>query len=431
MMKDMSRFLCLLALGIVPATAEVRSMTLREAVAKAVAGNPDVTISRLNEQIATENVRITKGPLTPRVIFGSGLAYSNGFPMSIEGSAPSIIQGRAIQAIYNRPLSFRVAAARESARGADIETVDKREEVAFRTASLYLDAERLNRQTDLAQKQVESLGKVADVVQSRVQEGRELEIENKRAAFNLAVARQRVASLERQKDLVEADLAVAVGMSPDDRVRPTPDDRAGIAIPASTQQSLVEQALASNKGLRKLEADLRVKALEVQAAKAERYPQLDLVAQYGLFAKFNNYEDFFRRFQRHNGQLGVSITLPIMPGSGSQAQAAQATFEMQRMRTEFAATRDRVTIDTRKRFQEVEEARNQREVARLDLDLTREQLNVLLAQFEEGRATLRMVEEARAAESTKWMAFYDAQMTVERARLSLLRETGQILAALR
>jgi outer membrane protein len=49
----------------------------------------------------------------------------------------------------------------------------------------------------------------------------------------------------------------------------------------------------------------------------------------------------------------------------------------------------------------------------------------------EGRAALRQVEEARFNENEKWIAFYDAQFNLERARLNVLRETGELTAALR
>jgi len=68
-------------------------------------------------------------------------------------------------------------------------------------------------------------------------------------------------------------------------------------------------------------------------------------------------------------------------------------------------------------------------VARLDLDVAREQLSVYLAQMQEGRATLRQVEESRVAESDKWIVFYDAQYGLERARWTVLRLTGDLLAA--
>ena len=76
--------------------------------------------------------------------------------------------------------------------------------------------------------------------------------------------------------------------------------------------------MRSNKELRKLQSQIAAKGLEKRGEKAARLPRVDLVAQYGLFAKFNNYEDYFRTFQRNNGQIGVSFQLPVFSGSGDE-----------------------------------------------------------------------------------------------------------------
>src|ERR1039457_1714996 len=134
--------------------AEIHPMTLREAVGRAVGRNPDITMERLDQEntlarLDQENtpagVQVARDPFTPRLTVGSGLAYSNGFPMSIEGSAPSIVQARATQFLFNRQQSFAVAQAREQVRGAAFDVAGKRDEVAYRTASFYLDAERAAR----------------------------------------------------------------------------------------------------------------------------------------------------------------------------------------------------------------------------------------------------------------------------------------------
>ena len=70
------------------------------------------------------------------------------------------------------------------------------------------------------------------------------------------------------------------------------------------------------------------------------------------------------------------------------------------------------------------------EVARLDLDLAREQLSVNLAQMQEGRLGMRQVEESRIAENSKWIAFYDAQYALEKARWNTLRLTGELVGAI-
>ena len=62
--------------------------------------------------------------------------------------------------------------------------------------------------------------------------------------------------------------------------------------------------------------------------RASWLPQIDLIAQYALLAKYNNYEQYFSAFQRHNGQLGASIVVPIFAGRGADARATQADLEV-------------------------------------------------------------------------------------------------------
>jgi len=100
------------------------------------------------------------------------------------------------------------------------------------------------------------------------------------------------------------------------------------------------------------------------------------------------------------------------------------------MRLQVQSTRDRVAVEARKGFQDVKRAQSAREIAKMDLDLTRKQISIALSQMEEGRASLRQVEDLRVAEIEKWTAFYDAQNVLEKAKLALLRQTGSIVAAL-
>ena len=72
-----------------------------------------------------------------------------------------------------------------------------------------------------------------------------------------------------------------------------------------------------------------------------------------------------------------------------------------------------------------------RKLAQAELDLARSQVSVLLAQMNEGRASLRQLEEARFNEDEKWIALYDAQFNAERARLNVLRQTGQLATLVR
>jgi outer membrane protein TolC len=168
----------------------------------------------------------------------------------------------------------------------------------------------------------------------------------------------------------------------------------------------------------------------MRGQKAARLPHADLVAQYGMLAKFNNYDEYFQKFQRNNGQVGVSLQLPLFAGPGVSAQAARSAADVARLKIERDNARNRIRTDIQASFREVRKAGTAAEVARLDLEVAREQLSVNLAQMQEGRATLRQVEESRIVENDKWIAFYDAQYGIERARWNVLRLTGQLTASI-
>ena len=400
--------------------AEVHTMSLRQAVERALQQNPEIAMARLDELRAQEAVRVRKDPFTPHVYLGSGLAYTNGFPMSIDGAAPSIVQGRVAESLFNRQQSYAVAQSKEEARGAGIAASAKKDEVAYRTAVLFVDAERAARAGQMARQEVESSQKVLATVENRVQEGRELPLESKRQIAD---------SLDADRDTAETSLAIVLGYGADDRVQPAAEERAIPPLPAS-EEAAVGSALQSSGELRRLESQIAAKGLEGRAAKAARLPHVDLVAQYGLFATFNHYQDYFLKYQRNNGEIGVSFVLPLLAGTGVRALAAEADAEASKLRIQLANTRNQIIAGTHQGYREVRKAEAQRDVARLDLEVAREQLSVNLALLQEGRIRLSQVEESRIAESGKWIAFYDAQYAVERARWNLARQTGDLLAAL-
>jgi outer membrane protein TolC len=413
------------------AHAEVRTMTLREAVAQAMRDNPDVVLARLELLKLQYAVKVAKDPFVPKVYGGSGAAWTTGYPTNINGSPPSIFEAKTDMSIFNRQQSYGIAQARENARGAELDVSRQQNEVAFRTAALYLDAQQAQQQAEIARKQAVNLERVEENVRARIAEGRELEIQGKRAALNLAKARQRVESLEVDQEASERNLAVVLGYNAEDRIRAVPE-----AIPAlndlpDTEEAATEQAIENSKEIRVLESRMQSKSLEIKGYEAARLPTVGLVAQYNLLAEYN-YADFFtpQKFQRHNGQLGAFFVIPLLVGTAPRAYIGQNEAELAKLRTQVEQVRSRIALDARKGFLQMRKAETARNVAKLDLDVARDQLSVLLAQYQEGRVTNADLEQARFQENDKWLAYYDAQNALERVKLDLLRQTGTLVAAL-
>jgi len=420
------RLLVVLLLSALCATAEVKTLTLRQALDLALAQNPDLLLARLDQQKARSQVTVTHDPFTPKIYAGSGAAYTYGFPSTIEGSAPSIVQVKTQMAIFNRPLSYQVAQSKEAARGSAIDVTRREDEVIYRVTSLYLDAEQAARSLDAAGKQAASLLRVRELMDQRVREGRELAIESKKANLAALRANQHVEALSLDLLNAEGSLALALGLGPEDRVRAATEQRAPLAVGESEEAS-IEAALASSKELKTLESNMQAKFLEIKGYQAERLPKINLVAQYSLFAKYA-YQAYFTQFQRNNAQLGMSIEVPLILGQSGAALVSQSQADIAKLRIEVTRTRARIANDLRAAYQDVRRAEMARDVARADLDVAREELTLDLAQMDEGRMPLASVEAARATEDEKWLAYYESQHTAELARLNVLRQTGTLEA---
>jgi outer membrane protein TolC len=122
----------------------------------------------------------------------------------------------------------------------------------------------------------------------------------------------------------------------------------------------------------------------------------------------------------------VAFQVPLFV-PGVRSATAQGEADLSRLKIELANARNRIVSDLADSMRSAKRAQTAADVARLDLEVAREQLSVGLAQFQEGRQTMRQVDEARLAENDKWIAFYDAQYTLEKARWNVLRWNGGLL----
>jgi outer membrane protein TolC len=409
--------------------AEVHSLTLQQALELAARQNPEVILARLDEQRAVEGVKVALDPFRPKVYGGSGLAYEYGYPNSIDGNAPSIIQLKTDMAIFNRPKSYEVASARETARGTQFNAQVKAEDVAYQAADLFLTAAMIAHEGETLSQQLPSLQKVSEAMSAAVNEGSELPLELKRAKVNLAVSQERLSSSQLDLDYYQMMLAVALGFSATDRVKTVDSDLSGTPTPP-TEEDAADMALRNNRQLRQMRSQVLAKQLQVRSFRAAFLPQVNLVAQYSLFAKYN-YSDYFQHFQRNNYQVGASITIPVLVGSASKGLAEQNNTDLQKIRIQMDQTRNRIISDTRRSYEQWKKAENIRDLSRLQLDLAREELTVLLAKQGEGQVPMSRVEQARLEESNRWIALYEAETQVTRTKLAIFRETGTLLAVVR
>lgn len=412
------------------ATVMTRTLTLREAVTLAMRQNPDYLIAKLDEQKARQAIEEAKAPFMPLVTVGSGAAYSNGMPLSIAGSAPSIFQAYGTKYIYNRPQSMHVREAVEMANASARSTESKALEIAYRIVATYLDFERTTRAVASAKGQQDMLGRIQQAVQARVESGRAIPLDLTRARVETARTRMQFEALQARAELLGDMLRSDLALDENVRIVPVEGGLPPDSVLPENEEAAVSATLANSTELKRLHSTLAAKEYSVRAEKAAYLPRIDLVAQYALLGQYNHYADFFRTFERNNGQLGMSFQMPLLPRKQVEARAAPIQSEIAQVKLQIAAAQSNLGVEARRLFREVRQAETAHDLARMELDLARETLSVLLARLDEGRVSVSEVEQARLAEAQKWEAFYDAQSVTAKARLNLLRETGLLISAM-
>src|SRR5215470_6844920 len=98
-------------LTAVIATAEIRTMTLRQALELALDQNPDLLLARFDQQKARLDIAVIRDAFVPKIIGGTGAAKTSGIPQSIAGNAPSIFQAQTKMYLFDRATSYQVAQA--------------------------------------------------------------------------------------------------------------------------------------------------------------------------------------------------------------------------------------------------------------------------------------------------------------------------------
>ena len=162
------------------------------------------------------------------------------------------------------------------------------------------------------------------------------------------------------------------------------------------------------------------------AARASRFPKLDVIGQYSLLGRFNNYDEFFRRFQRHNWQAGVAVELPIFGSRGAAAEVARARLEERELEVRRETKRSELELQGQRALAALREAERRAELARQEREFARESLDVLLARFEEEQVSLDELERARVLESTAWGGLVSSRYALAKARLGVVYATGRI-----
>jgi len=406
-------------LGQTGAHAQVSFYT---AVDLALRNSTPVRISAADVQHAEAAVMGSVDAYKPSFSVGSSLGYSYGFPVG----QPSVYSVGANSLAYSFSQPDYIRSARAALIAAQLQLKDTRQQVILDTALDYIQLVTVNQQMTALDQQTGFVQKLVEIETERVDAGLDSKVELTQARLTGAqVALRRLHRVD-QADLVRLRLAHLTGLNPGDIVS---EPQTVPAAPEVTDPAGYD----SNSGVKAAYASAKSKLYTAFGDdRQNNRPTFAFGLEYNRYAKFNNYNEYYLRFQHNNFNVGVQITLPLFDASrkakakGSSAEAAQASAQADQLR-------DQTGEQILRLQKNIAELAAQEQVAELQNELSQDQLDAITTQLRlgtgipGGAAPLPKDEQgAHIRERSHFVDMLETRFQLTQARLSLLRSMGRI-----
>ncbi|HEX8926972.1 MAG TPA: TolC family protein [Terriglobales bacterium] len=411
----------LIASSSLPCFAQ--QVTFRKALEIALKRSGTLVAATVDRDKAQGAYKELRSAYLPNVVFGSGLGYSFGVPLTIGGFAPSLFNVNSQQFLLNFAQRNYIRAARMDLNAAQIDYADKANQIVLDTALLYIELDSLTERLRALNDEKQLAERATYITSQRADVGLDSALENKRAQLTAARVAARIADAETSAEILRDKLARLLGVPAESlqtdhtSVPPTPEvsqerDAAGIAVESSSAVKMAGE---------------RIKAAEFRA-KAEHdqlKPSVDLASQYQVLTKFNNYEQYYKSFSRNNLSIGAVIKFPLL-NFAQRAHARAADVEVVRARNDASTIRAQVSDDTLKLQRSLRQLSALLQVAKLEYEVAQANVDAVQSRLGTGQANSRDVENARIDVTDKYVTYMQAQFDLQRATLQLLRQTNEI-----
>ena len=396
-------------------------LPLKRAVELALSHSTTAGVASADEQRAFASYREARNQFMPQFIIGSGLGKSWGFPLSLEGSAPALVNLNSQSALLNPALRDFIRAAKTEAEAASSRTKDQRNEVIQDTVLSYAELSKWEALRKHLGEEQENALTMEQIVDERIQEGVDKPLARNQAKLITARVRLRMAEAQGAMDVLRNRLSHLTGL-PAASIETAPDSVPPLPE-VKHEDDLPGKAVQTNPAVQAAETRATAQDFRARGEHRAMWPSVDFAAQYALLSTYNNYDLFFKTFQRHNATLGVAIRFPFLsPSQRARAQSADA--DALRAKKQAEAAKNQVSEETLRLQRSVEQLAAAQQVADLEYQVAQSNLEATQVRVDAGTATVHDAEDARNQADERFNALQDANFQLERARIILLRATG-------
>jgi len=419
--------LLLAVLLFLPASLLAEPVTLHHAVELALNHATGISIAAADEQHASASYRELRNSYIPQLTAGAGIGWSDGFPLSLEGAAPSLFNVTAQSALINPALKDFIRAAQSDVAVSNLHIKDQRnqiiQDVVLSYAELAKWEQRLSRlrEAQAGEEQMEA------AVAQRVKEGIDSEVDSTKARLSVARVRLRLAEAAGAADVLREHLSRLTGL-PIASFEIDPESVPALPVvkqEVKQEEDLLGKVTDANPIVQAAVEHARAQYLRAKAEHKSLWPSADFAAQYANLADYNNYEAYYKHFQPNNATVGVAIHLPFL-NLAQHARVQEAESEAFKAKKQAEAARNQVSEETLRLERSVTQMQAARDVAELEYEIAQKSIEAVHTRMDSSAANLHDLDNAQTQASERFISLQDVSFELERSQVELLRSTGDL-----
>jgi outer membrane protein TolC len=294
---------------------------------------------------------------------------------------------------------------------------DARDLIVLAVGGAYLQVTAAKARLAAEQVQVEAANALYQQSVQQVSQGVLAKVDADKNQVQLLTEQQRLVSLQNDYAKQKINLARMIGLPPTDQYEITDEIPYAPVMPLSVDDA-VKQAFDGRADLRAAEVQVHAAERAKAAARAERYPSLNVTADVGGIGI-------------NPGQLETTYTatanlkIPIWQGGRVEGDVQQADATLSQRRAEYEDLKGQIEGDVRSAFLDLQAAASQVEVAKKNIDVTREAAELTHQKLEAGVSTTVDYTQAEEAATNAQLDYINAVFAHNIAKLSLARAMGQ------
>lgn len=307
--------------------------------------------------------------------------------------------------------------AREAQRAADLSVVNAREMVVYVVTAGYLQVLAESARVDSAKAQVVTAQAIYQQAQDRFSAGLSARIDRTRSQVELQTQEQRLTAEQDEYAKDKIALARLIGLSSGQDLILT-DAMPYAPLENLTLPEAITLASQNRSDLKAAQAQVRAAEFSRKAAVAERYPTLDIDADYGLVGVNPG---------SSNGTFSATAQLrfPIWAGGRSRGDIEEADASLQRTRAAYDDLRALVEAEVRTAYLDLNAAADQVHVAQSRRELAQDELQQARDRFASGVADTVEVVQAQEAVSSAEQDYIASLNAHNLAKASVAHAVGQ------